>query len=145
MHRLKNEHIMADFFKAKYITLLISFSLILGAGVGALLYYVFPQYYPQWYLYIVLFFFIIELALIFIIENGSKKLEQKKMVNLYMATRVSKIILSLAFVGIYALTVKTGIKNFAIIFLLFYFFSILFETYYMIKVERRTKEKHLNS
>ncbi len=131
-----------DFFKAKYITFLISFLLILGAGIGALLYYVFPQFYPQWYILILIYFLFVEVVIIYIIDAGSKKLDQRKLVNLYMSTRVGKVILSLVFIGVYSLAVKTGIKNFALVFMLFYLFSIAFETWYFINIERRIKAKN---
>ena len=131
-----------DLFRTKFILLLISFILLFGTGIGAFFYYLFPQFYPQWYTLIPVFFFFVGLSLIFTVDIGSKKLEQKKLVNLYMSTRVVKIILSLVFMGIYALVVKTGIKNFVLVFMLFYLFSIAFETYFFINIERRLKARN---
>ena len=130
-----------DLFRAKYIILLMSSLLLLGAGIGFLFSRVFPEFYPQWYFLIPIYFFFIELVLIYIIDTGSKKLEAKKLVSLYMAVRVAKIILSLLFICIYALTVKIEIKSFALIFMLFYMFSIVFETIFFVNVEKRLKEK----
>ena len=93
------------------------------------------------YIYILVYFIFVEIVVIYTINTGIKKLEQRKLVNLYMLVRVAKIILSLAFIGIYALIVKTDIKNFAMVFLLFYLLSIGFETWYFISKERRNKVK----
>ena len=130
-----------DLFKAKFITLFTSFLFILGAGVGAFLYYLFPQFYPQWYILILLFFLFVEIAIIYTVDIGSKRLEQKKLVNLYMSIRVAKIILALIFMGMYSLIIKIEIKNFVLVFMLFYLFSIIFETWYFVNIERRIKRR----
>ena len=93
------------------------------------------------YIYILVYFLFVEITIIYIINIGSKKLEQKKLVNLYMSTRVAKIIVSLIFLWIYSLVGESDIKSFALIFMLFYLFSIVFETWYFIKIERRIKER----
>ena len=94
-----------------------------------------------WYIFILIYFLFVEVAVIYTINFGRKKLEQKKLVNLYMSTRVAKIILSLAFIGIYSLVEVTGLKNFVMVFMLFYLLSIGFETWYFIKIEKRVKER----
>jgi len=93
------------------------------------------------YILILIYFLFVETAIIYTINTGRKKLEQKKLVNLYMSTRVAKILLSLAALGIYSLVVKTGIKSFALIFMLFYLLSIGFETWYFISKERQLKKE----
>lgn len=130
-----------DSFKIKNIILLISFLLISGGGIGALLYYVFPTFYPQWFPQIVLFFLIVEMIFIFAVDYGCKRMSQKALVNLYLSTKVAKILIALAFIGTYALVVKDGLKNFGLIFSLFYLLSIAFEIYYFSMIERRLKKK----
>ena len=94
------------------------------------------------YILILLFFLIVEIAIIYAINTGRKKLDQRKLINLYMATRVVKIILSFVVIGIYALVVKTGIRSFALVFMLFYLLSIGFETWYFVRIERRLKAEN---
>lgn len=126
-----------DIFKAKYLTLLLSFTLIFGAGIGALLYYKFPNFYPQWYPAILIFFYILEAIIIYTVDVKSKKLKQIKMVNMYMLTKGIKMFISLVFIGLYALIVKTELKNFVLVFVLFYFLYLLFETYCFTIIEKR--------
>ena len=129
-----------DSFKTKYILLLIVFLSLFGAGIWALFFYVFPNFYTPKIPSILLFFLIIELIFIFMVDAGSRKLSPKKLVNLYMSTKVGKIILSLIFIGICVLISNEKFKNIGLVFLLFYFSTIIFELYYFYKIERSLKE-----
>lgn len=131
-------------FTTRYILLLTSFLMIAGGGVGALMYYIFPQYYPQWFGGIIAFFFLTESVMVYIVEKESLRQDARKLVNLYMGIRVSKLLLALAFILVYALVVKEGIKSFVLIFMLIYFLCIIFDTYYFSKIEKRIKEKEIN-
>ena len=126
-----------DSFKIKYTLLLIAFLSIFGAGIWALFFYVFPAFYTPNIPLILLFFFIIELIFIFVVDSGSKKLSQKALVNLYMSTKVVKILLSLTFAVVCILVFDDNFKNFGLIFLLIYFSTIIFELFYFSKIERR--------
>jgi len=94
-----------------------------------------------WYISLLIYFLIVETAIIYVINNGIKKYGQKKLISLYMTVRVVKILLSLAFLGIYALVEETDIRNFAIVFMLFYVCSIGFETWYFIRKERQHRDE----
>ncbi|NDW19375.1 hypothetical protein D0T53_10690 [Dysgonomonas sp. 216] len=131
-----------DMFKAKLITLLVAFTFVCAAILGALLFYVFPQFYPGWYFEIVFFFLILETALISFIESVSRKTTSRKMVNMYMLTKVVKMLLSLIFITIYVLVVKENIKNFVLTFIIFYVLSIVMETFLFSKIEKRLKESN---
>jgi len=128
-----------DLFKAKLITTLVAFGLVAGAAIGALLYYVFPQFYPNWYFEIVFFFIVLESALMSFVVSSSKTSSSKKMVNVYMLTKVIKVIVSLIFITIYALAVKENIKSFVLVFISFYVLYIIAETYLFSKIEKRLK------
>ena len=93
------------------------------------------------YILILIYFLIVETAIIYTINTGRKKLDAKKFVNLFLSIRVAKIILSLTFIGIYSLVAKTNIKSFALVFLLFHLCSTGFETWYFLRTEKRIKEK----
>ena len=93
------------------------------------------------YILILIYFLIVETAIIYTINTGRKKLDTKKFVNLFLSIRVAKIILSFTFIGIYSLVVKTDIKNFALVFVLFHLCSTGFETWYFIRTEKRIKGK----
>ncbi len=126
-------------FRIKYLTYLLSFSLITGAGIGALLYYYLQDYYPQWYVGILSFLFLFESLVICIVDSASKKLGQRKLANLYLLLKVVKILSSLAFVGIYAINNKEGIRSFVLVFVFFYFLFLLFDTLFFSRVEKRLK------
>lgn len=131
-----------DSFRTKLITILIAFGLVAGGGIGALLYYVLPQFYPNWYLGIVFFFLITESLLIAYVVKSSQTATQKKMVNIYMLAKVVKMILALFFIAIYALTVKENIKSFVVVFIVFYGLYLGIETYMFSKIEKYMKEKN---
>ncbi|MFR9166578.1 MAG: hypothetical protein ACLVKO_10330 [Dysgonomonas sp.] len=130
-----------DSFKVKLIFALIAFGLIAGGVVGALLYYVFPQYYPNWYFGIIFFFIITESIMMYYVASQIKNVSSKKMVNVYMMAKVVKIILALIFVTVYALAVKENLKNFVLIFLVFYVLYLFVETFLFSRIEKHFKEK----
>lgn len=130
-----------DTFKAKLLTQVLAFGLILGAGAGLLLYYVLPQFYPNWYLGIVFFFIAIELIAINFVVASSRKASSKKMVNVYMMAKVIKMLASLGFVVVYYAAVKENIKSFILVFIVFYALYLFFETYLFSKVEKELKEE----
>jgi len=130
-----------DFFKAKLITSLLAFGLIAGALIGALLYYQFPDYYPNWYEGILLFFLVLESLIIGYVVSASRKVTQRQMLNTYMLTKVIKIFAALIFVGAYALIVKENIKSFVLIFMIFYLLFLAMESILFMKVEKRLKNK----
>lgn len=130
-----------DVLKVKLIIFIISFSLITGGLIGGLLYYVFPQFFPNWYFQIVFFFLIIESLLMNFVATKRKSASSKKMVNVYMLCKVVKILTSLVFITIYALVVKENIKSFVLVFVVFYGLYLFFETYLFSKIEKELKEK----
>lgn len=125
--------------KLKYSLYLIASLMVLGGGIGALLYYVLPEYYPQWYGAILLVVFVMELTVINLVGNASKRLSGQKLANLYMAVKGGKLLLSFLFVGAYMLSVKEGIKSFVLIYLLFYMFYVFLEVPFFAEIERRIK------
>lgn len=130
-----------DFFKAKLITSVFAFGLIVGALIGMLLYYQFPQYYPHWYGGILAFFLILETLIISYVVSASKKVTQRQMLNTYMLTKVVKVFAALIFVGAYAIVVKENIKSFVLIFMIFYLLFLAMESMLFLKIEKRLKNK----
>lgn len=131
-----------DVFKVRLVTIVLAFGLITGAAIGALLYYVLPQFYPAWYFQIVFFFLILESLLMYFVASGSKNVTSKKMVNIYMLSKVIKIIASLGFIAIYAIAVKENVKNFVLIFVVFYALYLFLEIFLFSKIEKRLKDKN---
>ncbi|NDV79547.1 hypothetical protein [Dysgonomonas sp. 511] len=130
-----------NFFRAKLITSLLAFGMIAGAAIGALLYYVFPEYYPNWFEGILLFFLGLESLVIIYAESASRRVTQRQMLNTYMLTKVVKIFASLIFVGIYAAVIKENIKSFVLVFMIFYLLFLAIEAILFLKIEKRLKNK----
>ncbi len=130
-----------NFFKAKLVTSLLAFGLIMGALVGALLYYQFPQYYPHWYEGILLFFLIVESLILVYVESASRKVTQRQMLNTYMLTKVVKIFAALIFIGVYVAIVKEDKKSFILVFMIFYLLFLAMESFLFLKIEKRLKNK----
>lgn len=132
--------------KVKLITLFCSLLLLTGAGVGAVLYYRFPLYYPQGYPLILVFFLLTEPAVVYAVVPKTGKPETAgTSMKVYLVTRVAKLLSAVVFLGIYALAVSVEIKKFAAVFLAFYLFSGLLETCFLTRFERQaahTKKKH---
>ncbi|WP_165025867.1 hypothetical protein [Dysgonomonas sp. ZJ279] len=130
-----------DFFRAKLVTIILAFGLIVGGLIGALLYFQLPDYYPNWFEGILLFFLVLESSVVAYVEAQSRKATQRQLLNTYMLTKIVKIFASIIFVGIYALVIKEGIKNFILIFMLFYLLYLFVETLIFTRIEKRLKEK----
>ncbi len=131
-----------DFFKAKLITSLLAFGLIIGGAlVGALLYYVFPDFYPDWYEGILLFFLLLESLILIYVESASRRVTQRQMLNTYMLTKVVKIFAALIFILVYAKVVGEGIKSFILVFMIFYLLFLGFEAFLFLRIEKRLKKK----
>jgi len=129
-----------DLFKAKLLSTLFVFGLVVSGGIWTLLYYIFPQFYPNWYFEIAFFFLIVETILVNFVVSVSKTASSKKMVNVYLLSKVAKIIFSLIFATVYILVVKENIKNFVLIFVIFYALYLGIETFLFSKIERHIKE-----
>ena len=130
-----------DFFKAKLVTAMLAFGLITGAIIGALLYYKFPGYYPNWYEGILAFFLILESLILIYVESASRKVTQRQMLNTYMLTKVIKVFAALIFVGAYYAIVKENIKSFVLVFMIFYLLFLAMESWLFLKIEKRLKNK----
>lgn len=89
----------------------------------------------------VAFLFLCELAIILIIDKKSKTVSVRQSINLFMGLKVGKILLSLFFVAIYTIAVKTEVKRFVMVFLGIYLIYLVFDTFYLMSKEKETKIK----
>ena len=128
--------------KVKLVTSVLGCGLIIGAIVGAILYYGFPDYFTNWYFGILAFFLIVEPLILLYIEHDSRTVKDKQLVNSYMLTKTIKIIAILGFVVVYyALAGKEEIKNFVIALIALYMLFLVLETFFFAKIEKHLKEK----
>ena len=123
----------------KFILILTAVILITGFGLKYLTEYVMHQFKVSAFTLIPVFFYIIGLTLIYVL-TGINPAESKKLVNKYMLLRVIKVLTSLAFLLIFWLINKAEIKNFALLFIVFYMIYLIFETWMYLQVEKMMKK-----
>lgn len=126
-------------FRSKLITTLVAFGLIVSAIIGFGVLQFLPTFDMNWFVGIVLFFLIFEPIVISIVENSSRKKTQNQMVNIYMLTKVIRIIPALSFITIYALADGRETKSFVVIFILLYFLYLIVETLMFMRIEKHVK------
>lgn len=119
--------------------------LVTGIVVWVVLKLFFPGMLIKGYFVIPLFFYLI--GLFFILRFRRTPLDKPVyLVNLYMLIRMVKIFSSFAIIIVYWIIHKpSSIRNFALIFIIFYFISLIWETYIYLKMEKYIKNmKELN-
>ncbi|PXV63801.1 hypothetical protein CLV62_11250 [Dysgonomonas alginatilytica] len=131
-----------NIFKTKLIISIIAFGLIISGCIGVGLSCFLPTFDWNWFVGLTIFYLIIESLVVSLVEKCSQKKDKKQLVNMYMLTKVIKVITSLIFVTVYVLTVKENIKAFVAVFILFYLLYLIAETFIFMKVEKRIKEKN---
>lgn len=134
-----------DLFKAKLLTYTIAFGLIISSVIGFGLSYLYPEFDLNWFFCIAVYFLVMETFLIYMTVTGGQKNEKKKMVNLYMLTKVIKVVTSLLFITVYILAVKQNTKIFVSAFILFYLTYLIAETFLFVNIEKHIKEKNTNN
>ena len=129
-------------FRTKLIAGILGYGCVLGAVVGAVLYYGFPAYFTNWYYGILAFFLVVEPLVLVYIENESRTATDRQLVNSYMLTKVVKTVAVLGLIVIYyAVVGRENLKSFVIVLLIFYFLFLVVETFFFTKIEKRLKEK----
>lgn len=124
---------------------IISFGLIISACIGGGLYYMQIPFDWNWFVGIVIFFLCLEPLIVSLVVSGSRKKDKKQMVNMYMLTKVIKVLASLVFIAIYVLAVKENIKIFVTVFIMFYLLYLIVETLLFLNLEKQLKEKKNSS
>lgn len=119
---------------------LLIFYVVVGIGVGFILYYIYPDHYFDWYPFIPGYYTVLGVILYSSLMVYKKK-NPKKMINAYMMMRGIKFILTTATILIYNLTMDEYIYEFSITTVGFYFFYLFIETYIYIKFEKEKAVK----
>ncbi|MFA7492040.1 MAG: hypothetical protein WCZ43_00765 [Proteiniphilum sp.] len=122
--------------------LIVHTAMVLITGFG--MWFILDKYFPETmidYYYIVPLFFYL-MGLIFISQFRRTPINNpQKMVNLYMLMRMIKIFLSVMLILIYWFLDKPHIRNFTIIFVIFYLINLIWETYIYMRMELYFKYK----
>lgn len=130
-----------DLFRGKLIIYTLSYGLIISALVGFGVYHLHPEFNRHWFLGTSAFFLIIEIALVLFMATASRHHKKKNLINLYMLTKVIKLMASLIFVTTYIFVVKHDVTAFVTVFILFYLLYLFIETVIFIRIEKNIKEK----
>ncbi|NLX67187.1 MAG: hypothetical protein GXZ19_10570 [Bacteroidales bacterium] len=113
---------------------------ITGFGIWFIVIKLFPEIMVDHYFIIPLFFYL--MGIIFISQFRRTPISNpKKMVNLYMLMRMIKVFLSVTIILIYSILDKPNIRNFAILFVVFYLINLIWETYIYMRMELYYKYK----
>lgn len=131
--------------KRNFIALHTLFA-ILSAGVGALILHVaLPGHYFGGYPFIPAYFYLFGLFSIYMFDACRRHAPQRLLL-LYMAIKMIKMILSLILLLMYCIAVREEAKAFLLTFISFYLIYLIFETWFFFsfEVNRKRKKKNIN-
>ena len=115
-------------------------TIVIGVTGWLVVHHIFPQMKFNGFAIIPSFFYV--MGLVFIIRFKVAPFHNSAyIVNLYMLLKMIKIFASFAIILIYWLIHTTYIKNFAIVFVIFYLISIMWETVMYMRMEKYMKKE----
>lgn len=117
---------------------------ILSAGLGAVILHVaLPGHYFGGYPFIPIYFYLFGLFNIYMFDACRRHAPQK-MLLLYLAMKMMKMILSMMMLLVYCLAVREEAKAFLLTFISFYLVYLIFETWFFFSFEVNRKRKKKN-
>ena len=126
--------------KRKYLLYLTILTLLLS-GVGGVTYFsLVPEHYFGGYPFIPVYFFLFGLFEISMFDACRKHAPQK-MLLLYMAMKVMKMLLSVILLVVYCFAVREEAKLFLLTFILYYIVYLIYETWFFFTYEVGKKQK----
>lgn len=115
--------------------------LITGGGMWFIVERFFPYIMIDYYIIIPLFFLL--MGILFILQFRRTPINKpKKMVNVYMMMRMIKVCLSAILMVLYWFLDKAHIRNFTLLFIIFYLINLIWETYIYMRIELYFKYKN---
>lgn len=120
---------------------------ILSAGLGAVILHVaLPGHYFGGYPFIPVYFYLFGLFSIYMFDACRRHAPQKLLL-LYLAMKMIKMILSMLLLMVYCLAVREEAKAFLLTFVSFYLIYLIFETWFFFSFEmhRKLKKKNMNN
>lgn len=115
---------------------------ILSAGLGAVILHVaLPGHYFGGYPFIPIYFYLFGLFNIYMFDACRRHAPQK-MLLLYLAMKMMKMILSMMLLLVYCLAVREEAKAFLLTFISFYLVYLIFETWFFFSFEVNRKKKN---
>lgn len=129
---------MQEYIKRFLIRLVVFSTLILIIGIF-LFALIIPEYYLPVYPFVFGFFIIVSMLIHMILLKANQK-RTAQFVPYYMLSMFIKLMIYLAFMGIYVFADRTNAIPFLITFLSFYFLYTMFEVISILPVVRKAKE-----
>ena len=124
--------------KRKFIISLTILMVVLSWGGALVFHTLLPGYYFAWYPSIPIFFYLF--GLFYIVMFGyCYRVSPQKMVAVYLVAKVTKMLLSILIMMIYALAVKYQILSFIGTYMAFYVVFLIFETRFFFHFEIKHK------
>ena len=129
--------------KRNFIGLNTLFAILSGAAGALILHIALPGHYFGGYPFIPVYFYIFGLFSIYMFDACRLHAPQK-MLLLYLAIKMVKMILSIILVLIYCIAVREEAKAFLLTFISFYLIYLIFETWFFFSFEVNQKRKKQN-
>lgn len=129
--------------KRNFIGLLTLFIVISAVAGAVIMHVALPGHYFGGYPFIPVYFYLFGLFSIYMFEACRKRAPQK-MLLLYLAIKMIKMILSMILLLIYCIAVREEAKAFLLAFISFYLIYLIFETWFFFSFEMNRKRKKKN-
>ena len=129
--------------KRNFIGLNTLFAILSGAAGALILHIALPGHYFGGYPFIPIYFYFFGLFSIYAFDACRRHAPQR-MLLLYLAIKMVKMILSIILVLIYCITVREEAKAFLLTFISFYLIYLIFETWFFFSFEVNQKRKKQN-
>ena len=129
--------------KRNFIGLNTLFAILSGAAGGLILHIALPGPFFGGDPFLPVFFYIFGLFSIYIFDACRRHAPQK-MLLLYLAMKMMKMILSLILLLIYCLAVREEARAFLLTFISFYLLYLIYETWFFFSFEVNLKRKKKN-
>ena len=136
---------MTGWLKFKLMGLITFINVAIGVTLGGLLYTIWPDHYFKWYPSIPIFYWIMAIAMTYILDRKKKK-NGDVTITAFMVVRFCKFTLAVVFLWRYAALVRENLRMFGFTLMLFYFIYLGLETYtvYLFEKKRMKREKKEN-
>lgn len=127
--------------KRNFIGFLTLFTLLSGGGGAFVLHEALPGHYFAGYPLVPVYFFLFGLFDIYMFDS-CRRHAPRKIVWLYLAMKVMKILVSLVLLLVYCIAVREEAQAFLLTFISFYLLYLIYETWFFFSFEvnrKRTK------
>lgn len=130
-----------DFMKEltrNFLMLHTVLTLIIGLSMWLILKMIIPEMLVKGFITIPSFFYLFGLIFIYCFKHFAKE-STAYLVNLYLFMKISKMFTFSVIIFIYWIVHTQGLRNFIILFIIFYLTSMIWETHFYLRMEKYIK------